>query len=123
MYANLDGIEMTLTFHSVPDPVGLSSDYCDIISVVYLLWHSIQPQSMAMACLSCIIIGASVSEAPSCGLDGRAVTIYIYIYTAGTRYYACAALRANVAGRIGNPFSPAESAFLVPSATSLTLAP
>ena len=49
--------------------------------------------------------------------------IYIYIYTAGTRYCACAALRANVAGRIGNRFSPAESAFLVPSATSLTLAP
>ena len=39
------------------------------------------------------------------------------------RYCACAALRANVAGRIGNRFSPAESAFLVPSATSLTLAP
>ena len=48
---------------------------------------------------------------------------YIYIYTAGTRYCACAALRANVAGRIGNRFNPAESAFLVPSATSLTLAP
>ena len=46
-----------------------------------------------------------------------------YIYTAGIRYCACAALRANVAGRIGNRFSPAESAFLVPSATSLTLAP
>ena len=79
-------------------------------------------------CLSVyIIIGASVSEAPSCGLNGRAVTIdiyiYIYIYTAGTRYCACAALRANVAGRIWNRFSPAESAFLVPSATSLTLAP
>ena len=27
-----------------------------------------------------------------------------YIYTAGTRYCACAALRANVAGRIGNRF-------------------
>ena len=39
------------------------------------------------------------------------------------RYCACAALRANVAGRIRNRFSPAESAFLVPSATSLTLAP
>ena len=65
------------------------------------------------------IIGASVSEAPSCGLDGRAGTIY----TAGTRYCTCAALRANVAGRIRNRFSPAESAFLVPSATSLTLAP
>ena len=45
------------------------------------------------------------------------------IYTAGTRYCACAALRANVAGQIGNRVSPAESAFLVPSATSLTLAP
>ena len=57
---------------------------------------------------------------PSCGLNGRAVTIYIiidrrpYVH----RYCACAALRANVAGRIGNRFSPAESAFLVPSATS-----
>ena len=53
-------------------------------------------------------------RAPSCGLNGRAVTIediYIYIYTAGTRYCACAALRANVAGRIGNRFNPAESAF------------
>ena len=56
---------------------------------------------------------------------------YIYnIYTAGTRYCACAALRANVAGRIGNMdsvqlsqhflpasdrdrISPAESAFLI----------
>ena len=59
---------------------------------------------------------------PSCGLNGRAVTIYIrraYVH----RYCACAALRANVAGQIGNRFSPAESAFLVPSATSLTLAP
>ena len=46
------------------------------------------------------IIGASVSEAPSCD-----------IYTAGTRYCACAALRANVAGQIGNRFSPAESEF------------
>ena len=27
------------------------------------------------------------------------------------RYCACAALRANVAGQIGNRFSPAESAF------------
>ena len=29
-----------------------------------------------------LVIGASVSEAPSCGLNGRAVTIdrYIYIY-------------------------------------------
>ena len=56
-------------------------------------------------------------RAPSCGLDGRAVTIdiyiYIYIYRRPYvhRYCACAALRANVAGRIGNRFSPAESAF------------
>ena len=34
------------------------------------------------------------------------------------RYCACAALRANVAGRIGNRFNPVESAFLVPSAIS-----
>ena len=58
-------------------------------------------------------------RAPSCGLDGRAVTIYIYtsdIYIRPARpyvhrYCACAALRANVAGRIGNRVSPAESAF------------
>ena len=30
-------------------------------------------------------------------------------------YCACAALRANVAGRIGNGFSPAESSFLCPN--------
>ena len=55
--------------------------------------------------MHCIhLVGASVSEAPSCGLDGRAVTIYIY--TAGTSYCACAALRAKVAGQIGNRFSP-----------------
>ena len=50
-------------------------------------------------------------RAPSCGLNGRAVMHDRYIYTAGTRYCACAALRANVAGRIGNRVSSAESAF------------
>ena len=56
-------------------------------------------------------------RAPSCGLNGRAVTIDIYIYIYIDRrayvhlYCACAALRANVAGRIGNRVSPAESAF------------
>ena len=49
-------------------------------------------------------------RAPSCGLNGRAVMhdryIDRYIYTAGTRYCACAALRANVAGQIGNRFNP-----------------
>ena len=41
----------------------------------------------------------------------------VYIYTRRAyasyvhRYCACAALRANVAGRIGNRVSPAESAF------------
>ena len=56
-------------------------------------------------------------RAPSCGLNGRAVTIDIYIYryidrrAYVHRYCACAALRANVAGQIGNRFSPAESAF------------
>ena len=55
----------------------------------------------------------------------RYIYIYIGIYRRPYvhRYCACAALRANVAGQIGNRFSPAESAFLVPSATSLTLAP
>ena len=50
-------------------------------------------------------------RAPSCGLNGRAVTIYAYAHL----YCACAALRANVAGRIGNGFSPAESSFLCPN--------
>ena len=55
-------------------------------------------------------------RAPSCGLNGRAVVHDIYMIvliclTSGTRYCACAALRANVAGRIGNWVSPAESAF------------
>ena len=82
------------------------------------------PLSVLSICKSYIyIIGASVSEAPSCGLNGRAVTIDIDRRAYVHRYCACAALRANVAGQIGNRFSPAESAFLVPSATSLTLAP
>ena len=49
-------------------------------------------------------------RAPSCGLNGRAVTIiYIDIDVRPSyvhRYCACAALRANVAGQIGNRFSP-----------------
>ena len=53
---------------------------------------------------------AERERTPSCGLNGRAVTIYIYT-SYGHRYCACAALRANVAGRIGNRVSPAESAF------------
>ena len=60
------------------------------------------------------IIGASVSESPLVdSTDGlsRYICHDIYIYTSGTRYCACAALRANVAGRIGNRVSPAESAF------------
>ena len=49
------------------------------------------------------IIGASVSEPPLVdSTDALSCTIYIYIYTSGTRYCVCAALRANVAGRIGN---------------------
>ena len=48
-------------------------------------------------------------RAPSCGLNGRAVRAYRVPYV--HRYCACAALRANVAGQIGNRFSPAESAF------------
>ena len=40
--------------------------------------------------------------------DALSRYIYIYIYTAGTRYCACAALRANVAGWIWNRFSPAS---------------
>ena len=41
-------------------------------------------------------------RAPSCELDGLAVTIDIYIRAYVDRYCACAALRVNVAGRIGN---------------------
>ena len=60
-----------------------------------------------------------LERAPTCGLNGRAVTIDIYrqIYIDLDRrayvhgYCACAALRANVAGRIGNQVSPAKSAF------------
>ena len=37
--------------------------------VSWLLFHT----------LLVMVFGASVSEAPSCGLDGRAVTIYRYI--------------------------------------------
>ena len=66
--------------------------------------------------LSILLVNINWGErerAPSCGLNGRAVTIYIYIYRRAYvhRYCACAALRANVAGRIGNRVSPAESAF------------
>ena len=53
------------------------------------------------------IIGASVSEPPQ---RTRCHDIY-YIRSNVHRYCACAALRANVAGRIGNRVSPAESAF------------
>ena len=71
--------------------------------------------SVCFSCRHWGELGTSVSEAPSCGLNGRAVTISIedmlyrrpYVH----RYCACAALRANVAGQIGNRFSPAESAF------------
>ena len=41
----------------------------------------------------------------------RALVIVIVDPTYVHRYCACAALRANVAGRIGNRVSPAESAF------------
>ena len=43
-------------------------------------------------------------RAPSCGFNGRAVTIDIYIDRRAYvhRYCACAALRANVGGQIGN---------------------
>ena len=39
------------------------------------------------------------------------IYIYIYIRASIHRYCACAALRTNVAGQIGNRFSSAESAF------------
>ena len=71
-------------------------------------------------------------RAPSCGLNGRAVTMSPLLWTQRTcchdiyidrrasgpyvhRHCACAALRANIAGRIGNGFSPAESSFLCPN--------
>ena len=55
------------------------------------------------------------------GAHSRSPKLYRRPYV--HHYYACAALRANVAGQIGNRFSPAESTFLVRSATSFTLAP
>ena len=55
------------------------------------------------------IIGASVSEPP---LVDSTDALSRYIYASYVhRYCACAALRANVAGRIGNRVNPAESAF------------
>ena len=61
------------------------------------------------------IIGASVSEPPlvdsTDALSRYIYNRYIYRRAYVHRYCACAALRANVAGRIGNRFSPAESAF------------
>ena len=48
-----------------------------------------------------------------------ALSRYIYRYIDRRAYVhlycACAALRANVAGRIGNGFSPAESSNLCPN--------
>ena len=48
----------------------------------------------------------------------RYIDIYIYIFRRAYihRYCACAALRVNVAGRIGNRFSQAESAVQCQSA-------
>ena len=58
-----------------------------------------------------LVIGASVSEPPLVdSTDALSRYIDIYIRPAH-RYCACAALRANVAGQIGNRVSPAESAF------------
>ena len=60
-------------------------------------------------------------RATSCGswtqrtLCDRDRRTYTYVRTYVHRYCACAALRANVAGRIGNGFSPAESSFLCPN--------
>ena len=56
------------------------------------------------------LVGASVSEPPlvdSTDALSRYIDRRAYVH----RYCACAALRANVAGQIGNRFSPAESAF------------
>ena len=71
-----------------------------------------------------IIIWGERERGPSCGLNGRAVTIdiyilYIYRRAYVHRYCACAALRANVAGRIGNRFSQAESAGYLDSASCI----
>ena len=70
--------------------------------------------------LNSYIIWESVSEPPlvdSTDALSRYIYIYIYIYIYTSvrpyvhRYCACAALRANIAGQIGNRVSPAESAF------------
>ena len=59
-----------------------------------------------------LVIGASVSEPPLVdSTDALSRYIYIYVRPYVQRYCACAALRANVAGQIGNRVSPAESAF------------
>ena len=82
-------------------------------------------------------IGASVSEPPLVIVDSTdALSRYIYIHvhvyidiiidvrpSYVHRYCACAALRANVAGRIGNGFSPAESSFLCPNPMMMMIWP
>ena len=67
--------------------------YEDCFSILYVIGASVSE-------LSLNLVHVDSTDALSCT-----------IYTAGTRYCACAALRANVAGRIGNRVSPAESAF------------
>ena len=98
-----------LLFTKVSMDLSISHSLCSAVHNYDSLCRRSSRSPIMLSIL--LVIGASVSEAPSCGLNGRAVTIEdIYIYTAGTRYCACAALRANVAGRIGNRFSHAESA-------------
>ena len=70
--------------------------------------------STSLACRngSACIIGASVSEPPLVdSTDALSRYIYTSVRTYVHRYCACAALRANVAGRVGDRVSPAESAF------------
>ena len=60
------------------------------------------------------IIGASVSEHPLPTRPSCPLSVCLYIYIVRTFRFGPAeahALRANVAGQIGNRFSPAESAF------------
>ena len=82
---------------------------CNIVIVTEMLFGNLQVYVFSER----VFNWGERERAPSCGLDGRAVTIYrrTFVRAYVHRYCACAALRANVAGQIGNRFSPAESAF------------
>ena len=76
-----------LIFRTTPFYFVTYSPFCNLIGLQYALQREQLDvdqtlSARARGCGYARLIGASVSEAPSCGLDGRAVMhdIYIYIY-------------------------------------------